>query len=88
MVNMQAKTFYAVEYKSGNDGQTFDIFTTLKSAKSFTKEMISIGGEYKPLFIFKADFNLENVYIENNTWNYEDFSNTIIKYHSYKKILN
>lgn len=85
---METKTFYAVEYKSGNDGQTFDIFPTLKAAKSFTKEITNISVEYKPLFIFKADFNSQNIYEENNRWNYEDYADTIIKYHSYNKIIN
>lgn len=85
---METKTFYAVEYKSGNDGQTFDIFLTLKEAKSFTKEITTLDSEYKPLFIFKADFNLQNIYLEDNRWNYEDYADTIIKYHSYNKTIN
>ena len=82
---MKTKVFYGVEYSSGNDGQTFDIFSSLKEAKLFSKNIINLGKEYKPLYIFKADFNSQNVFKENNQWSYEDYSDTIIRYHKYHK---
>ena len=85
MVNMKTKTFYGVEYTSGNRGQTYDIFPTLKQARAFSKNIFNFCIEYKPLFIFKADFNVENIYTENDLWNYEDYSNTIVRYHKYYK---
>ena len=42
-----------------------------------------------PLFIFKADFNSTLIYQdENENWNYDDFSDTILKYHSFRKTIN
>ena len=40
MVIMKTKVFYGVEYRSGNNGQTFDIFSSLKEAKLFSKNII------------------------------------------------
>ncbi|TRX34897.1 hypothetical protein [Flavobacterium restrictum] len=83
---METKTFYAVEYNSINDRQTFDIFPTLKEANSFVKKVLSFGKDYKPLFIFKADF--KNCFQEENgSWNYDDYSDTIFKQHKYFKNL-
>jgi hypothetical protein len=83
---MNAKTFYAVEYNSVNDRQTFDIFPTLREANSFVKKILSFGKYYKPLFIFKADFN-NYFQEENGSWNYDDYSDTIVKFHPFERIL-
>ncbi len=84
---MKTKTFYGVEYKSGNDGQTYDIFTKLKQARLFCKNILKYGEEYKLLYIFKAEFNQQNVYRENNKWNYDDSMNTIVRYRKYFRSL-
>ncbi len=85
---METKTFYGVEYKSAGDGQTFDIFPTLKEAKLFSKSIVSFGKEYNPLYIFKAEFNRQNVFKENNQWNYDDYPDTIIRCHKYYKTIS
>lgn len=83
---MQSKTFYAVEYKSVDDRQTFDIFASFKDANAFVKKVPTFGKEYKPLLIFKADFN-HYFQEENGVWNYDDYSDTIVKFHQFEKKL-
>ena len=82
---METKTFYAVEYSSCNERQTYDIFSTLKEVRKFIQELITFGNGYKALAIFKADF--KNTFQEDGKWNYDDYSDTIYKYHKYHKNL-
>ncbi len=84
---METKTFYAVEYQSIDERQTFDIFPSLKEANAFVKKISNFGKEYIPLFIFKADF--KNYFQEKNgCWNYDDYSDSIVKYHPFERIFN
>jgi hypothetical protein len=86
---MGAKTMFAVEHYYTDDRRTYDIFETLDEAENFTSEKSNWNKNHFPLFIFKADFNMELIYQdEKGNWNYEDFSNTILKYHSFRKNLN
>lgn len=82
---METKTMYAVEHYYTDDRRTYDIFETLCEAESFTSDKNNWDKNHFPLFIFKADFNLELIYQEDNgNWNYEDFSDTILG--NYRKI--
>lgn len=76
MVVMQSQEMFAVEYQSADGGQTFDIFSSLKKASDFVEKIPLLGKEYKPLFLFKADFNLERIFKDNGCWNYDDYSDT------------
>lgn len=86
---METKTMYGVEHYYTDDRRTYDIFETLNEAEIFTSDKNNWDKNHFPLFIFKADFNLDLIYQEENSnWNYDDFSDTIIKYHSFRKNLN
>ncbi|WP_333851906.1 hypothetical protein [Epilithonimonas sp.] len=87
---MEAKTMYAVEhYYSNDERSTYEIFETLNEAESFCSDKNNWNENHFPLFIFKADFNSDLIYQdENRNWNYDDFSGTILKYHSFRKTIN
>lgn len=69
---------YAVEYESVQGRQTFDIFGKYSGALKYFKEIPQFGNEYKPLFIFKALFNKELIFKEEDgQWNYDDYSDLI-----------
>lgn len=71
-----AKTMYGLEYKSYDGACTFDIFENYKDAEKEAEKTKTLGYQYYPLYIFKADFNLKRIYREENSWNYEDCSDT------------
>ncbi len=85
---MNYKTMFAVEhYYVSDDCSTYEIFETLENAKEFCENKSNWNDDHFPLYIFKADFNLDRIYFdENGFWNYDDFSDTIIKYYSDFKI--
>jgi len=87
---MKTKTMYAVEhYYKSDERSTHEIFETLNDAEFFCSHNKNWNENHFPLFIFKADFNTELIYQEENgIWNYEDFENTILKYYSFRKTLN
>ena len=73
---MKTKAMYALEYKSFDGGITFDIFETYKKAKIFAGKISKYGHQYWPLFIFRAKFNNNRIFKEDDNWNYDDFSDT------------
>ena len=78
MNTRNTKLMYAVEYESVNGGQTFDIFGKRAEALKCFEQISQYGGEYKPLYIFRALFNKELIYKEKTgQWNYEDLSGLI-----------
>lgn len=81
------KTMFGVEYYYAKDNHsTYDIFPTLAEAKSFCNNQNLWNENNYPLYIFKADFNSERIFQENDLdgqWNYEDVSNTILNYHDF-----
>jgi len=78
---------YAVEhYCSVDDSSTYEIFETLNEAQFFSEKDIWNIDNY-PLYIFKAKFNCERIYLENSEWNYDDCIDTIIEYLDYYKEL-
>ena len=80
---------YAVEHYYTDDRSTYEIFETLSEAENFCLDKNNWDKNHFPLFIFKADFNSELIYQEENgNWNYDDFYDTILKYHSFRKTLN
>lgn len=81
---------YAVEhYYKSEERSTHEIFETLNEAELFSLDENRWSKNHFPLFIFKADFNSELIYREKNgVWNYEDFSDTILRYYSFQKTLN
>lgn len=75
---------FAVEYYNTFDNtSTYNIFTKLKLAQAFCDKTVW-NKNYFPLYIFKADFNKERIYRENEEWNYEDCSDTILKYYNFR----
>ena len=84
---MKAKIMYAVEhYNKHYNTSTFEVFATLREAKIFCNKIL--GDEnYYPLYIFKALFN--HVYKqEDGSWNYDDYSDTILKYYDFEIQIN
>ena len=66
-----------------------DIFEELSLAISFSESEKNWSEEHQPLFIFKADFNLDLIYKTDSGWNYDDFSDTILGgYHKIKTYNN
>jgi len=87
---MEVKTMYAVEhYYKSDERTTYEIFETLTDAESFIQDPSNWDENHLPLFIFKADFNTELIFQEENgNWNYDDYLQTIVQHHSFKRILN
>lgn len=78
------KTMFGVEhYYASEDSSTYEIFPTLPEAKSFCAEQSLWSEGHYPLYIFKAKFNPERIFQEDDLggqWNYEDYMDTIIEY--------
>jgi len=81
---------YGVEhYYAEDDASTYEIFETLEQAEEFCINDKNWNKNHFPLFIFKADFNTNCIYKEEDgEWNYEDYADTIIRYHSFIKVIN
>lgn len=62
---------YAVEYKTGS-GSTYEIFENYDGALGFA------NSNENAMFLFTADFSKERIYLDGETWNYDDFSDTFI----------
>lgn len=83
------KKMYAVEHRYKDGRGTYDIFEELSLAISFSESEKNWSEEHQPLFIFKADFNLDLIYKTDSGWNYDDFSDTILGgYHKIKTYNN
>lgn len=80
MVNeTKHKRMYAVErFEVIENHSTYEIFSSLKDALAFAEELKVWEGVHIPLYIFRAYFNRERIYFEQKSWNYEDFSDTIL----------
>ena len=86
---METKIMYAVEHYYTDDRSTYEIFETLSEAENFCLDKNNWDKNHFPLFIFKADFNSELIYQEENgNWNYDDFSDTILANYEIIKHLN
>ena len=72
--------FGVEHYYKGDDASTYDIFQTIETAQEFVNNSALWNDDHYPLFIFKALFNLEHVYYDddNEVWSYDDHSDTII----------
>lgn len=78
-MKLKTKIMYGVEHQYCFDEvSSFEIFETLDEANTFLSGNLW-GKNHKPLFIFKADFNKELIFREDDgKWNYEDYSNLIL----------
>ena len=67
----KTREMFGVEYytEPDHDHSTYEIFPTLEKALKF-------GKKRDVLYIFRADFNTERIFIEDGSWNYEDKSDT------------
>ncbi len=76
--NMKFKTMYAVEHYYINDlSSTFEIFESFKDAQYFCDIDSNWNENHFPLYIFKAKFNCERIFMEDDgIWNYDDYSDT------------
>ena len=88
--NHNRKEMYGVEHCYNDGSSTYEIFETLSDAKSFCQNEESWSEDNKPLFIFKADFNSELIYLEDGSsrWNYDDFNMTILGNFKNVKVFN
>ena len=79
-MNNPIQPMYAVEHAYSDGRQTYDIFLTKEAAIAFCGNAANWTETHKPLFMFKADFNADLIYFDEqlNGWNYEDFADTII----------
>lgn len=77
---------YGVEHKYlDDDSSTFEIFETLDDALSFSLNQDIWSKKHKPTSIFKAGFNKELIFKNNdNQWNYDDYADLILG--NYKEI--
>lgn len=73
------KEMYGIEYEYNDGRTTFDIFEKYEEAENFAKNLYIKTNYIFPTRIFKAKFNTEYLYKENNYWNYEDYSDLIIE---------
>lgn len=78
------KEMFGVEHCYDDGASTYEIFETFSKAEMFCETKENWNKVNQPLFIFKANFNTEHIYKENDGWNYDDFSNTILD--DYEKI--
>lgn len=70
---------YAVErFDVMDTHSTYEIFPSLKDALDFAENLKTWKGVHIPLYIFRAYFNKDRIYFEDTSWNYEDFSDTIL----------
>lgn len=83
-----AKLMFAVEHCYDDGASTYEIFETLNEAEVFCETKNNWSKVNQPLFIFKANFNIEHLYKEDGGWNYDDFSNTILNDYVKIKIYN
>jgi len=68
---MKKTKMYAVEYKT-DSGSTYEIFENYEYALAFA------NSNENSMFLFSADFNNERIYLDGETWNYDDFADTYI----------
>ncbi|MDK2969848.1 MAG: hypothetical protein PWQ65_955 [Bacteroidota bacterium] len=84
------QSMYAVEHAYSDGRQTYDIFPTKEAATAFCGNAGNWTDTHIPLFMFKADFNVDLIYFDEqlNGWNYEDFADTIIGNYTIIQIYN
>lgn len=78
------KEMFGVEHCYNDGSSTYEIFETLNESKTFCENVENWSDVNQPLFIFKADFNVNLIFRENNSWNYDDFGDTILG--NFKKV--
>ena len=96
---MKRRKMYAVEYMCSDGSASFDIFETLEEAeKHCDKNFVNDCGEKiwgkdcVPLFIFSADFNVDDIFTEENEngvvigWNYEEHFDMIENYEIIRQV--
>jgi len=75
----ELKRMYAVERLDVMDNHsTYEIFPSLKKALDFAVKLKTWKGVHIPLYVFRAYFNKDRIFFEDGSWNYEDFSDTVI----------
>ena len=77
--------FGVEHYSALEDASTYEIFSTLREAKSFCEDQTLWTEHDFPLYIFEAEFNPKRIFREpdlDGCWNYEDNDDTILKYGS------
>lgn len=92
---MNSKKMFGVEHCYKDGSSTYEIFETFDEAQIFCENEKKWTNLNQPLYIFEADFNTELIFKENSSWNYDDFSDTILRnyeklktYHSEKSLPN
>lgn len=75
---MAYKTMYGVEYQYIDEKNSFDIFENYEKAVDYVKMLLKTK-EPQPLNIFKANFNEEYIYFDEDFkgWNYDEYYNLI-----------
>ena len=68
---MRTQRMYAVEYKV-DSSSTYEIFENYDDALAFA------NNNENAMFLFTADFNKYRIYLDGETWNYDDFADTFI----------
>ena len=66
---MKTKTMYAVEYYNqlpDEESTTFEIFETCMEAIKFASKQEKVD------YLFKANFYLGRIFIEDGSWNYDN----------------
>ena len=82
------KVMFGVEHCYIDGASTYEIFETFSKAKAFCENDRNWSNNNHPLFIFKADFNSELIFKENNEWNYDDFVDTILGNYNVLEVIN
>ncbi len=80
---------YGVEhYYYSDDSSTYEIFESIEDAYNYCNSS-KWTDDNIPMFIFKAIFNLDLIYKEEDgIWNYDDYVDTIVGNYEIIKILN
>jgi len=76
--NLNKKIMFGVEHCYNDGASTYEIFATFNEAKVFCENTENWSAVNQPLFIFKADFNINLIFKENNSWNYDSFGDTVV----------
>ena len=72
---METQKMYGVEYKT-DSSSTYEIFENYEDALAFA------NSNENAMFLFTAEFNKDriylDIYLDNISWNYDDFADTFI----------
>ncbi len=90
---MKDRVMYGVErFNVLQDYRTTEIFPRLKTALEYSRKLKEDDGVHIPLFIFAAIYNGDRIYRDTQSglqvWNYDDYSDTILKYLPFEIVFN